>query len=179
MAREGRPTSVLIHGGRVIDPVAKVDAVMDVLLRDGQVAEVSPPNKIRGGADEKFDARGLIVAPGFIDLHVHLREPGQAYKETIATGTAAAAAGGFTSVCCMPNTHPVLDSSEWITWAQQPERGAVVNVFPVAAATHASKGAALTDFRGLQRAGAVAVTDDGRPILSEDIMRETLRVAAE
>ena len=178
MARD-KSNSLLIRGGRVIDPAAKVDALMDVLLRDGRVAEIAPPNKIRGGADDKFDARGLIVAPGFIDLHVHLREPGQAYKETIATGTAAAAAGGFTSVCCMPNTHPVLDSSEWVTWVQQPERGAVVNVFPVAAATHASKGAVLTDFRGLQRAGAVAVTDDGRPILSDDIMRETLRVAAE
>jgi dihydroorotase len=178
MARD-KSNSLLIRGGRLIDPAAKIDALMDVLLRDGRVAEVSLPNKIRGGADEKFDARGLIVAPGFIDLHVHLREPGQAYKETIATGTAAAAAGGFTSVCCMPNTHPVLDSSEWVTWVQQPERGAVVNVFPVAAATHASKGAVLSDFRGLQRAGAVAVTDDGKPILSDDIMRETLRVAAE
>ena len=171
--------SLLIRGGRLIDPAAKVDALMDVLLRDGRVAEIALPNKIRGGADEKFDARGLIVAPGFIDLHVHLREPGQVYKETIASGSAAAAAGGFTSVCCMPNTHPVLDSSEWITWVQQPERGAVVNVFPVAAATHASKGAVLTDFRGLQRAGAVAVTDDGKPILSDEIMRETLRVASE
>jgi dihydroorotase len=178
MARD-KSNSLLIRGGRVIDPAAKIDALMDVLLRDGRVAEIAPPNKIRGGADDKFDARGLIVAPGFIDLHVHLREPGQAYKETIATGTAAAAAGGFTSVCCMPNTHPVLDSSEWITWVQQPERGAAINVFPVAAATHASKGAVLTDFRGLQRAGAVAVTDDGKPILSDDIMRETLRVAAE
>src|SRR5438105_2364763 len=178
MARD-KSNSLLIRGGRVIDPAAKIDALMDVLLRDGRIAEISPPNKIRGGADEKFDARGLVVAPGFIDLHVHLREPGQIYKETIATGTAAAAAGGFTSVCCMPNTHPVLDSSEWVTWVQQPERGAVVNVFPVAAATHASKGAVLTDFRGLQRAGAVAVTDDGKPILSDDIMRETLRTAAE
>ena len=178
MARD-KSNSLLIRGGRLIDPAAKIDALMDVLLRDGRVAEVAMPNKIRGGADEKFDARGLIVAPGFIDLHVHLREPGQVYKETIATGTATAAAGGFTSVCCMPNTHPVLDSSEWVTWVQQPERGAVVNVFPVAAATHASKGAVLTDFRGLQRAGAVAVTDDGKPILSDDIMRETLRTAAE
>lgn len=152
---------------------------MDVLLREGRVAEVAPPNKIRGGADEKFDARGLIVAPGFIDLHVHLREPGQSYKETIASGTAAAAAGGFTSVCCMPNTQPVLDSPEWITWILQPDRGAVVNVFPIAAATHASKGAVLTDFRGLQRAGAVAITDDGKPILNDAVMRETLRVASE
>jgi dihydroorotase len=178
MARD-KSNSLLIRGGRVIDPASKLDALMDVLLRDGRVFEIAAPNKIRGGADEKFDARGLIVAPGFIDLHVHLREPGQVYKETIATGTAAAVTGGFTSVCCMPNTHPVLDSSEWISWVQQPQRGAVVNVFPVAAATLASKGAVLTDFRGLQRAGAVAVTDDGKPILSDDVMRETLRVAAE
>jgi dihydroorotase len=171
--------SILILGGRVIDPVVKVDAPMDVLLRDGQVMEVSPPNKIRGGADEKFDARGLVVAPGFIDLHVHLREPGQGYKETISSGTAAAAAGGFTSVCCMPNTTPVLDSPEWITWVRQPQRGAVVNVFPVAAATQASKGAVLTDFRALQRVGAVAVSDDGKPILSETTMRDALRTSAE
>src|SRR2546423_3917462 len=171
--------SLLIRGGRLIDPASKIDALMDVLLRDGRVAEIALPNKIRGGADDKFDARGLIVAPGFIDLHVHLREPGQVYKESIATGTAAAAAGGFTSVCCMPNTNPVLDSSEWINWVQQRERGAVVNVFPIAAATKASKGAVLTDFRGLQRSGAVAVTDDGKPILGDDIMRETLRLGAE
>jgi dihydroorotase len=179
MSRDGKPASLLIRGGRVIDPVAKIDALMDVLLRDGQIAEVAPPNKVRGSADEKFDAKGLIVAPGFIDLHVHLREPGQSYKETIASGTAAAAAGGFTSVCCMPNTTPVLDSAEWVTWVRQPQRGAVVNVFPIAAATQASKGAVLTDFRALQRAGAVAVTDDGKPILSETTMRDALRTSAE
>ena len=171
--------SLLIKGGHVIDPAATLDAPMDVLLRDGRVAEVAKPNAIRGSVDEKFDAKGLIVAPGFIDIHVHLREPGQAYKETIASGTAAAAAGGFTSVCCMPNTHPVIDSADWVTWLQAPERGALVNVFPIAAATKASKGAALTDFRALQRAGAVAVTDDGKPILSDDIMRDTLRIASE
>jgi dihydroorotase len=163
----------------VIDPVARLDAPMDVLLKDGQVAEVAAPGKIRGRAGETLDARGLIVAPGFIDLHVHLREPGQSYKETIASGTAAAAAGGFTSVCCMPNTTPVLDSPEWVTWVRQPQRGAVVNVFPIAAATQASKGAVLTDFRALQRAGAVAVTDDGKPILSETTMRDALRASAE
>jgi dihydroorotase len=171
--------SLLIRGGHVIDPAAGIDELMDVLLRDGRVAEIALPNKIRGGVDEKFEAKGLIVAPGFIDLHIHLREPGQSYKETIATGTAAAAAGGFTSVCCMPNTHPVVDSPEWVTWMQQPDRGAVVNVFPIAAATQASKGAALTDFRALQRAGAVAITDDGKPILNDGVMRDTLRVAAE
>jgi dihydroorotase len=174
-----KPASLLIKGGHVVDPANKVDALMDVLLRDGRVAEVAPPNKIRGSAEEKFDARGLMVAPGLIDLHVHLREPGQSYKETIASGTAAAAAGGFTSVCCMPNTMPVVDSQEWVTWLQQPERGALINVFPVAAATHASKGGVLTDFRNLQRTGAVAVTDDGKPILDDDVMRECLRLSGE
>src|SRR5437016_11568788 len=150
--------SLLIKGGRLIDTAARIDAPMDVLVRGGRVAEIAPPRKIRGGADEKFDARGLIIAPGFIDLHVHLREPGQGYKETIASGTAAAAAGGFTSVCTMPNTAPVVDTAEWVTWLRSRERGAVVNVFPIAAATRASRGATLTDFAALQRAGAVAVT---------------------
>ena len=173
------PNSLLIKGGHLIDPAQRIDAPMDVLLRNGRVEEIAPPNKIHGGADEKIDARGLIVAPGFIDLHVHLREPGQSYKETIASGTAAAAAGGFTSVCCMPNTMPVVDSVEWVSWVLNPQRGPVVNVFPVAAATNASKGAVLTDFRGLQRAGAVAVTDDGKPILDNDVMRECLRLSGE
>jgi dihydroorotase len=171
--------SLLIKGGHLIDPAARVDAPMDVLLKDGRVAEIAPPRKIRGAADEKFDARGLMVAPGFIDLHVHLREPGQGYNETIATGTAAAAAGGFTSVCTMPNTAPVVDSAEWVEWLRQPDRGAVVNVFPVAAATRSSKGATLTDFRSIQRAGAIAVTDDGKPILEDAIMREALVLGGE
>jgi dihydroorotase len=152
---------------------------MDVLLRDGRVAEVALPNKIRDAAEEKFDARGLIVAPGFIDLHVHLREPGQSYKETIATGTTAAAAGGFTSVCTMPNAAPIVDTAEWVSWLRSSERGAVVNVFPIAAATLHSRGATLTDFAALKRAGAVAVTDDGKPILDDEIMRAALRLGAE
>lgn len=176
---KSKPGSLLIKGGHLIDPGAKIDAPMDVLLENGRVAEVAPPKQIKRRADETFEARGLIVSPGFIDLHVHLREPGQSYKETIATGTAAAAAGGFTAVCCMPNTSPIVDTPEWVSWLQQPERGAVVNVFPIAAATQSSKGAVLTDFRGLQHAGAVAITDDGKPILDDDIMRETLRLASE
>jgi dihydroorotase len=171
-------SSLLIHGGHLIDPSARIDAPMDVLLKDGRVAEVAPPRKIKG-ADRRLDARGLIVAPGFIDLHVHMREPGQQYKETIATGTAAAAAGGFTSVCTMPNTAPVVDSVQWVTWLRQPERGAVVNLFPIAAATAASKGAVLTDFGALQSAGAVAVTDDGKPILDDRVMREALILGGE
>jgi len=171
--------SLLIKGGHLIDPAAKLSAPMDVLLRDGRVAEVALPNKTRGSADERFDARGLVVAPGFIDLHVHLREPGQNYKETIASGTAAAAAGGFTSVCTMPNTAPVVDTAEWVSWLLNPERDAVVNVFPIAAATRGSRGGTLTDFAALQRAGAVAVTDDGKPILDDDVMRMALRLGAE
>ncbi len=171
-------TSLLIHGGHVIDPAARIDAPMDILLKDGRVAEVAEPRKIKG-ADSRFDARGLVVAPGFIDLHVHLREPGQQHKETIATGTAAAAAGGFTSVCTMPNTAPVVDSAAWVTWLRHDERGAVVNVFPIAAATRGSKGAVLTDFSALQTAGAVAVTDDGKPILDDRIMREALILGGE
>src|SRR6201981_569075 len=142
--------SLLVKGGHLIDPAAKINAPMDILLRDGRVAEVALPNKTRGSADEKFDARGLIVAPGFIDLHVHLREPGQSYKETIASGTAAAAAGGFTSVCTMPNTAPIVDTAEGVAWERHPERGAAINVFPIAAPTPGSRGGTLTDFSALQ-----------------------------
>ncbi|MDR3749391.1 MAG: dihydroorotase [Acidobacteriota bacterium] len=170
--------SILIYGGRVIDPASGLDDDMDVLLRDDRVAAVGPPGKLRGQGKRAFKAKGYIVAPGFIDLHVHLREPGQPHKETIATGTAAAAAGGFTSVCAMPNTVPVNDSAEITRWMQSPERGALVNVFPVAAATAGSLGEKLTNFAALKRAGAVAVSDDGKPILEDKLMREALRKAA-
>ena len=173
-----KPGTLLIRGGHLIDPAAKVDAPMDILLRDGQVAEVGKPNTIRA-TGETLDALGLIVAPGFIDLHVHLREPGQAYKETIASGTAAAAAGGFTSVCAMPNTVPINDSAETTAWMLAPQRGGTVNVFPVAAVTLGSRGAQLTDFRALRGAGAVAFSDDGKPVQDDTVMRAALRLAAE
>jgi len=169
--------SLLIQNGHVIDPANGIDREMDVLLRDGRVAEVAVPGKLRGEAREKLSARGCIVAPGFIDLHVHLREPGQPHKETIATGTAAAAAGGFTSVCAMPNTTPVNDSAEITRWMKSPERGAVVHVFPIPAATMGSMGEALTDFSELKAAGAVAFSDDGKPILDDRLMREALKTA--
>ncbi|HEX9121278.1 MAG TPA: dihydroorotase [Terriglobales bacterium] len=172
------PNSLLIHGGHVIDPATGTDAELDLLLRDGRVAELAPRSKLIGRAAETLDARGLVVTPGFIDLHVHLREPGQSHKETIATGTAAAAAGGFTSVCPMPNTSPVNDSVEITTWMQQAARGAVVNVFPIAAATLGSNGEQVADYYALQRAGAIAFTDDGKPILDDKIMREALSLAA-
>ena len=170
--------SLLIVHGRVVDPANGVDHEMDLLLRDGRVAAVAAPGKLRGQAKRTYNAKGCIVAPGFIDLHVHLREPGQAHKETIATGTAAAAAGGFTSVCAMPNTVPINDSAEITRWMQAPERGALVNVFPIAAATLGSMGEKLTNFAALKKAGVVAVTDDGKPILDDRVMRGALRAAS-
>src|SRR3954471_3270469 len=169
---------VLIRDGHLIDPANGIDAPMDLLLRDGKVAKVAQPGKISVKGTQQVNAKGMVVAPGFIDLHVHLREPGQAHKETIASGTAAAAAGGFTSVCCMPNTVPVNDDPKITRWMLDAKRGAVVNVFPIAAATIGSLGASLTDFVALQHAGAVAFTDDGRPILDDDIMPACLEAAA-
>ncbi len=175
-------TAILIRGGHLIDPSAGVDADRDVLLKDTRVAAIEPPGKLNAAAKlegaEIIDAKGLIVAPGLIDIHVHLREPGQGYKETIATGTAAAAAGGFTTVCAMPNTVPINDSVETTRWMQSPERGASARVFPIAAATRGSMGEALTEFGSLKAAGAVAVSDDGKPILGEAIMHQALAAAA-
>jgi dihydroorotase len=170
--------SLAIRNGLLIDPSRQLEGKFDLLLKDGRVAEVASAGRLRGKADETLNARGLVVAPGFIDIHVHLREPGQSHKETIASGTMAAAAGGFTSVCAMPNTNPVNDSAEVTRWMLDPARGAHVNVFPVAAATIGSRGGQLTDFAALKRAGAVAVTDDGKPILDDTIMRQALAAAA-
>lgn len=169
---------VLIRGGRLIDPANQVDGLFDLLLQDGRVKQVAAPGTIRPSGVKVIDARGMVVAPGFVDIHVHLRQPGQEYKETIASGTAAAAAGGYTSVCCMPNTVPVNDSPEVTRWMRAGERGAVVNVFPIAAATVGSLGEKLTDYTKLKSAGAVAVTDDGKPILGDTIMEQALRAAA-
>ncbi len=172
-------TAVAICNGRLVDPAAGVDGAKDILLRDGRVAEIAGTGKLKNtNGAQVLDATGLIVAPGLIDIHVHLREPGQGYKETIATGTAAAAAGGFSSVAAMPNTTPVNDSVETTRWMQSPERGAEVRVFPIAAATRGSKGETINDYAALKSAGAVAVTDDGRPILKDSVMRESLTSAA-
>ncbi|HYG99680.1 MAG TPA: dihydroorotase [Terriglobales bacterium] len=171
--------SLLIRNGRVIDPAQNLDAERDVLLRDGLVAEIAEPGKITAVGAEVYDARGLVVSPGFIDLHVHLREPGQTYKESIMSGTAAAAAGGFTAVCAMPNTTPVNDSPEWTEFMQAPARQAMVQVYPIAAATLGSNGHQLTNYAELKRAGAVGVTDDGHPILDDGVMQKALKLAAE
>jgi dihydroorotase len=172
-------TALIIRGGHLIDPAAGVDALKDILLKDGRVAEIAGPGKLKAAnGAEVLDATGLTVAPGLIDMHVHLREPGQGYKETIASGTAAAAAGGFTSVAAMPNTSPVNDSPETTRWMQAAERNASVRVFPIAAATRGSKGEAINDYAALKSAGAVAVSDDGLPILKDNVMREALAAAA-
>jgi dihydroorotase len=169
---------ILIRGGRLVDPATGVNAPRDLLLKDGVVAAIEEPGRIaKGQAATIIDASELIVAPGFVDIHVHLREPGQGYKETIATGTAAAAAGGFTSVCCMPNTTPVNGEPEITRWMLRPERKAVANVFPIAAATVGSLGEALTDYEQMQVAGAVGVSDDGKPILEDEVMRRALIAA--
>ncbi len=172
-------TALAIQGGHLLDPAAGVDGLKDILLKDGHVVEIAGPGKLKqANGAEVLDATGLIVAPGLVDIHVHLREPGQGYKETIATGTAAAAAGGFTSVAAMPNTRPVNDSPEITRWMQAVERGASVRVFPIAAATRGSKGDVINDYAALKAAGAVAVSDDGLPILKDSSMREALAAAA-
>ena len=172
-------SSLLIFGGHAIDPESGVDGPRDVLVRDGLIAAVEAPGAFAGvSVGETIDATGCVVAPGLIDIHVHLREPGQTYKETIATGTAAAAAGGFTTVVAMPNTVPVNDSVKKLQWMVAAERGAKVRVFAMPAATLGSKGEDLADFAGLARAGALGFTDDGKPILKDGVMRAALVAAA-
>ena len=173
-------TDLLIRNGRVIDPASNVDEPRDVLVRDGRIAAVDKPgafSDIRNA--EVLDATNCIVAPGLIDIHVHLREPGQGHKETIATGTAAAAAGGFTTVVAMPNTSPVNDSVDVLRWMLSPDRNAAIRVLAMPAATLGSAGERLTDFAALASAGAVGFTDDGKPILEPEIMRAALTRAAE
>jgi dihydroorotase len=168
-------SEMLIRGGRVVDPANGVDALRDVLLRDGRVAAVDTPGAFAAvEVAETIDAAGCVVAPGFVDVHVHLREPGQTHKETIATGTAAAAAGGFTTVVAMPNTVPVNDSVVGLEWMLDAARSPVVKLLAMPAATLGSMGIALTDFAALVRAGAVGFTDDGKPVLEDDVMRAAL-----
>ncbi len=172
-------SDILILNGRVVDPASGVDAARDVLLRDGRVAAVELPGALKGvAAAETIDAAGMVVAPGLVDVHVHLREPGQTYKETIASGTAAAAAGGFTTVVAMPNTVPVNDSVARLEWMLDAARESVVKLFAMPAATVGSMGGELTDFAALRKAGAVGFTDDGKPVLEDHVMRAALVVAA-
>lgn len=169
-------TTILLRNGRILDPANRRDEVADLLLVDGRVADPSTPVPQEGV--EVVDCTGLVVAPGLIDLHVHLREPGQAAKETIATGARAAAAGGFTSVVCMPNTSPAIDQPSVVTWVKEKAaREACVNVFPSGAITKGLGGEEIAPIGSMQKAGIVALTDDGRCVQDHQIMRRALEYA--
>lgn len=167
---------LLIKGGRIIDPSQQIDRTADLLIEDGLVKSIDDSISIEGV--EIFDATGLIVAPGFIDLHVHLREPGDEYKETIASGAAAAVAGGFTSICAMPNTTPVNDNASVTRFIIDKAREAgLARVYPIGAITRESKGEELAEMAEMKDAGAVAVSDDGRPVMNNQVMRHAMEYA--
>jgi len=162
----------------VLDPGQKVDGLFDLLLAGGRIAAIQP--EIRAEVDRVVEASGLVVAPGFIDLHVHLREPGFEHKETIASGSRAAARGGFTTICCMPNTNPVADSVEIINFIKEKAgQKAVVNVLPVASVTKRQMGQELAPLEELAAAGAAAFSDDGQPVWNSALMRQAMEKAAQ
>ena len=169
---------LLIANGHLIDTAAPENTGMNVLVEDGRVVAWIRPGDPQPEADEVFDASGLLVAPGFIDMHVHLREPGQEHKETITSGCAAAVAGGFASVCPMPNTSPVNDNAAITRYMiEQGERAGLANVFPIGAITKSSDGSELAEMGEMKAAGAVAVSDDGRPVPNAGIMRRAMQYA--
>lgn len=167
---------LLLQNGRVVDPSSGLDGVRDVLIVDGRVARVEPSIAVEGA--ETLDLAGLVVCPGFIDMHVHLREPGQEWKETIATGTRAAAAGGFTGVACMPNTDPPIDSRSVVEFvlAQARQHG-VVPVYPIGCVSKGQKGEQLAEMGDMAIAGARGFSDDGKPVASAGLMRRALEYA--
>lgn len=170
--------NLLIANGHLIDPAAPENTGMSVLIEDGKIKGWLTPSESVPEGCEIFDASGLLVAPGFIDLHVHLREPGQEHKETIASGCAAAVAGGWTSVCPMPNTTPVNDNAAITRYMiEQAERAGLANVFPIGAITKSSDGNELAEMGEMKAAGAVAVSDDGRPVPNAGIMRRAMQYA--
>ena len=164
---------ILIKNGRVIDPASHVDDTLDILIDRGKFAEIKP--KIEGDGFKIVDASRMVVAPGFIDMHVHLRQPGQEDKETIKTGSLAAAKGGFTSIACMPNTNPVNDSRDVTEFIlSEAKRSAVINIMPIAAITRGLCGEEITDMADLHDAGAIAFSDDGHPVENSLVMRRAL-----
>ncbi|MBW1992591.1 MAG: dihydroorotase, partial [Deltaproteobacteria bacterium] len=170
--------TLLITGGLVVDPARNLEEVRDLLIEKGKIAALEPPGTIPREGRKVIEARGLVVAPGLIDMHVHLREPGEEYKETIETGTRAAARGGFTAVACMPNTQPVNDNASITRYIldQAKARGSA-RVYPVGAISVGSKGEALSEYADLKAAGCVAVSDDGRPVMNSLLMRRALEYA--
>ena len=168
--------AIHIAGGHVIDP-GRFNGVADVLIDEGRVVAVGPHLKVPAGAT-KIDATGRLVLPGFVDLHVHFREPGFEYKESIQSGAAAAVAGGFTSVCCMPNTNPVNDNQAITEFMLDRARAAgLANVFPIGAITKGSEGKELAEIGDLRRAGCVAISDDGKPVMNSLVMRRAMEYA--
>ena len=170
-------TPLLLRGGRVVDPSQSLDEAADVLLRDGRVThigrDIGTPDDVR-----VLDVSGLVVCPGLIDLHVHLREPGQEHKETIASGARAAVAGGFTAVCAMPNTDPPIDDPASVGYVRASGiRAGLARVYPTGAVSVAQKGERLTEIGEMIEAGAVAITDDGRPVATAGLMRLALEYA--
>jgi len=164
---------LLIKNGRVLDPASRTDAALDLLLDGDRISKIGA-NLSEPGA-ELLDAKGLIVAPGFIDLHCHLREPGQEMSETIETGTRSAARGGFTAVCCMPNTHPVNDNASVTRGiVERAAASGAVRVWPIGAASIGSKGEALAEISAMKDAGIVAVSDDGKPVATARLMRQVM-----
>ena len=169
---------MLIKNGRVIDPASNTDEVKDILVCDGMIEKVE--KDISEEAESIIDAKGCLVMPGLIDLHVHFREPGFEHKETIRTGARAAARGGFTTVCSMPNTKPVVDSVEMVEYIKnKAEEVTDINILPVAAITAGQDGEYITDFESLKEAGAVAVSEDGKSVMNARVYRQAMRLAAE
>jgi dihydroorotase len=169
-------SSLLIKGGRVISPEDSLDGVLDVLVENGVVSQIAP--NLPAHADDTLDARGLVICPGLVDIHAHLRVPGGEISETLETGLAAAVAGGFTSVCAMPNTRPVNDSPESTrAMIEGAQSIGLARVFPIAAVSKGSEGVELTDFAQLVEAGAVAFSDDGRPVKTAELMRQAMEKA--
>jgi dihydroorotase len=169
---------LLLKGGLLLDPGQNLEERRDLLVEDGRLAVLAAPGSVSGEAHQVVDVSGCLVCPGLIDMHTHLREPGQEYKETITTGGQAAAAGGFTAVACMPNTMPVNDSAtvtRYILEKAAQARG--VRVYPVAALSQGSRGEILAEYGELKEAGAVALSDDGRPVSNSQLMRRALEYA--
>ncbi|SPF38550.1 Dihydroorotase [Syntrophobacter sp. SbD1] len=181
MEAKSNPANLILRNGRVIDPAQGLDAVMDVLIENGTIAEISANIELgssRLPQFEQIDTNGKWIVPGLIDMHVHLREPGEEYKETIASGTLAAAAGGFTSVACMPNTRPVNDCAAVTQYILEKARDeGSCRVFPVGAISKGLEGKNLSEYGELRTAGVVAVSDDGRPVMSSLLMRRALDYA--